>query len=133
MVRLSLIGAVLVAVLFIFVLVRLFGPLDPFPRMYKSADSPDGSLKVELYRKKSAWLCLSDCTDILVRVHDNRQNLLVEGSVLHLYMWNEASDGRYSEVLFRDDEILIGPHYDGGKNYGTGFYYVIRKDNFVKR
>jgi hypothetical protein len=132
-VRISVFTAVLVAVLFIFILVRLFGPLDPFPRMYKSAESPDGSLKVELYRKKSGWLCLTQCIDVLAQVHDNRQNLLFEDRIAHIYMWDEADNGSYSEVLFRDDEILVGPNYHGGKYYGNGFYYVIRKDKFVKK
>lgn len=130
--RVVLLGAALVVALFIFAFVRLFGPLDPFPRMYTAAESSDGSLRVEIYRKKATWLCPSDCIDVLVRVRDNQRKLLYEDRIYQVDMWDDVEDGRYSEVLFHEDGILVGPNYYGGKRYGDGSYYVVRRANPAK-
>ena len=47
-------------------------------------------------------------------------------------MWDDVNDGRYSEVLFRDEEILVGPDYYGGKQFGDGSYYVVMRANLAK-
>jgi hypothetical protein len=130
--RVVLLGAALIAAFFTFAFVSLFGPLDPYPRMYTASESPDGTLSVELYRKKATWLCPSDCVDVLVRVRDNQRKVLYEDRIYQVDMWDDVNDGRYSEVLFHDDEILVGPNYYGGKQFGDGSYYVVRRANLAK-
>ena len=89
-----------------------FGPIDTFPRLYKTAQCPDGAHSAAIYRRKVRWFSLMDSTDILLRVYDGRKTLIFEDRVYQLDVWGDM-DSRYPEVRCNGEEIRAGGSSDG--------------------
>lgn len=106
------------AVLFILCLAGftyLFGPLDSFPRLHASAQSPDGELTVEVYRKRVS-LPPSSRIELIAKVYDKEGHPIFEKTIFAEGMWSEL-DSLCRNIVFAEDQIRIGPSFDPYWNY----------------
>lgn len=86
---------------------RWFGPLDNFPRLYKTATCPDGSYTAAVYRRKTTWLCPANCIEVIVEVHDGQKSVVQSERVTSIDVWDDM-DIRYPEVHCSSETIKIG-------------------------
>jgi len=114
-------AAILFLILGVWGFFYFFGPLDSVPRMHASAISPDGSLKVEVYRKRVSLLPNSQI-DMIAKVKDGKGNLLYEKVVLQEGMWSET-ENLYLNIVFAGDEIQLRP------GWGDDDFYSIRRSD----
>jgi hypothetical protein len=96
-----------------------FGPLDSIPRLHASTQSPDGALRVEVYRKRTS-LPPSPEIDVIAKVYDRQSNLIYEKKIFQEAMWSEL-DNLFRNITFESEEIRIGPKFSPDE------YIVIRK------
>jgi hypothetical protein len=83
------------------------------PHVYRTATSPDGSWSVTVLRKRSAPPPLEG-VDVIVRVPDPKENILVDRVIDNRDIWSDVDD-RYPDVSCSNDEIGIGPGWWNGK------------------
>jgi hypothetical protein len=96
-----------------------FGPLDPIPRLHAAAQSPDGALRVGVYRKRVSISPFSQI-DVIAKIFDEQNNLIYEKKIFQESMWSEL-DYLFKNITFESDEIRIGPKFSHDE------YIVIRK------
>jgi hypothetical protein len=85
--------AAFAAVVFILPSYTFFGPVDTFPRLYKTARCSDPSWSmVAVYQKKAYWFA-SD-TDVIVRVSDGRGKLVHEERQIQNDYWMRRDKDR---------------------------------------
>jgi uncharacterized lipoprotein YbaY len=100
-----------------------FGPLDSFPRLHASAQSPDGTFTVKVYRKRVS-LPPSSEIDLIAKVYDRQSNLVFEKKIFQEGMWSELND-LFRNIIFDGDKILIGPSFD------PDWYYIIERADLM--
>ncbi len=81
---------VLVATPFIIEFSHFFGPIDTFPRLYKTAQCSDDSWKSVLIQRKKAYWFSSD-TDILVKVFDSNGTVVHQERLLQVDLWGDVA------------------------------------------
>lgn len=113
--------AVLFFILGIWGFFYFFGPLDSIPRLHSSAESPDGTLKAEVYRKRVSLLPNS-LIDMIAKVYDQKGNLLYEKVILQDGIWSET-ENLYRNIVFSSDEIQLRP------GWGADDLYIIRRSD----
>jgi hypothetical protein len=94
------------------------GPLDHIPRLHASAQSPDGTLTVKVYRQTVSFTRPE--YDVIAKVFDRRGNLVYERKIYQESMWSEL-DNLYRNITFEGDEIHIGPKFSADE------YFVIKR------
>ena len=109
----------IISVVFTITFNHLFGPLDSFPRLYKTVKCPDGLYTAAVYRRKTTWLCPAECIEVIVEVHDSQGSVVQSERVTSIDVWGDM-DLRYPEVHCSADTIRIG----GARE---GFPYQIRR------
>jgi len=101
--RLAVVVVLIVAPI-IFLFVNFFGPIDTFPRLYKTARCSDPSWStVSVYQKKAYWFALD--TDVIVRVSDSEGNIVHEEWQCQNDLWmpqtnNQTYSGYCNKALF---------------------------------
>ena len=98
-----LVVAVIFLILGVWGFTYFFGPLDSIPRLHATAESPDGTLKVEVYRKRVSLLP-NPQIDMIAKVYDRNGNLVYERVILREGMWSET-ENLYRRIIFAGDEI----------------------------
>jgi hypothetical protein len=101
-----------IGVLFTVAFNRLFGPLDNFPRLYKTAGCPDGLHTIALYRRKTLWLCPAECIEVIVEVQGGQGSIVQSERVTSLDVWSDM-DLRYPELHCSENAISVGGGRDG--------------------
>ncbi len=88
---------VLVAAPFIVAFSYFFGPVDTFPRLYKTAQCSDSSWSsVGVYRKKAYWFLMD--TDILVKVSDDQGNIVYEEKLFQFDTWGGVASTMHGDA-----------------------------------
>ena len=95
-----------------------FGPIDSSPRLHASAQSPDGALRVEVYRERVS-LPPSPEIHVIAKVFDRQGKLIYEKKIYQEGMWSELAN-LFGNITFEGDEIHIGPKFSANE------YMVIR-------
>jgi len=101
--RLAIVVVLIVAPI-IFLFVNFFGPIDTFPRLYKTAQCSDPSWStVAVYQKKAYWFALD--TNVMVRVSDSEGNIVHEEGQIQNDHWmpqnnNQTYSGYCNKTLF---------------------------------
>lgn len=106
------------AVLFILCLAGFtyfFGPLDSLPRLHASAQSPDGTLTVKVYRQRVSLPPTSDI-HLIAKVYDRQSNLVSEKKIFQEAMWSEL-DMLFRNIRFDGETISISPGFDAAGSY----------------
>lgn len=102
--------------------VYLTGSLDYIPRLHASATSPDGTLRVMVYRKRLAMRPIFPRMGAVARIYDQDGRLVYDKTIYSDDDWDDTVGEAYKEISFTDDEIRIGPGA-----YDPGSAYIIRK------
>lgn len=97
----------------------IFGPLDSIPRLHASAQSPDGTLAVKVYRRRTS-LPPSSEIDLIAKVYDKQGNLIFEKTIFEEGMWREL-DNLFRNIVFDNNRVRIGPSFD------PDWYYIIER------
>ena len=97
-------------------LTYFIGPLDSIPRLRATAQSPDGSLLVNVYKQRLA-LYPKPRVGILVRIYENGEKLVYEKIIFEDGLWDHDIGEMYQNIYFNDSEILIGPKYSPEENF----------------
>jgi hypothetical protein len=98
-----------------------FGPVDTFPRQYKTLACTGGSHSVAIYRRKRSWLSPMNDTEVILRVYDAQGNVVRDEVVTSLDLWDDI-DSVYPEISCDAEKIRMG----GG---GHGSPYEVRLAN----
>ncbi len=89
--------AAFVVVLLVSIENSFFGPIDTYPRLYKTARCPNSEwASVAVYRKKAYWFFMD--TDIWVKVSDSRGNVVHEERLQQFDMWHDVAAYMHGEA-----------------------------------
>jgi hypothetical protein len=113
---------VIIAIILVWLFFDIVGPLDKIPRLRVSATNQDKTLVVKVYKKRLSFYPKLR-VGILVNIYDNQDTLLYDKVIFEDGLWDHDIGEMYSEILFVDDEIWIGPKFTPDE------YYVIKKSD----
>lgn len=116
------IAITIVVIMVIWLFVHIFGPLDNIPRLRVFATSPDKALIVKVFKKRLSFYP-SIRVGILVNIHNNQNTLLYDKVIFEDGWWNDDIGEMYSQILFVNEEIWVGP------KFSPDDYYVIKKSD----
>ncbi len=92
-------------ILSVWLITYLFGPIDTYPRIYKSFSSPDDALSVAIYRRRVHAIDPLAPVDVLLRVHDAKGHIVYEERLYELDMWDDLKTDY--DVTFEPEAILF--------------------------
>jgi hypothetical protein len=82
------------------------GPLDANPRLEATAESPERTLTVKVFRQRNPAYSLYVGAEMYVNVYDSRGGLLYEKLIGQDGAWSEL-DHAYKKITFDGDVIRI--------------------------
>jgi hypothetical protein len=102
--------------------VYITGALDLIPRLHASANSPDGDLSIQVYRKRLALGPLFPRMGAIAKIYDKNGRLVYEETIYRDDDWDDTVGHSYSQISFMGDEIHIGPN-----PYRKDSPYILKK------
>ena len=98
-----------------------FGPVDTFPRLYKTLACTGGSHSAAIYRRKRSWFSPMNDTEVILRVYGAQGNVVRDEVVTSLDLWDDI-DSVYPEISCDAERVRMG----GGRH---GSPYEMRLAN----
>jgi hypothetical protein len=96
------------------------------PQVYRTATSPDHSWTVKITRQRQLGIPAFSPVDVTAIVANSAGKELLRTTFDTVDLWSDVPT-HYSEVICRNDRILIGPEYWDGKGFG---HFEITKADF---